>query len=112
MIDTSLQAQLTVAVQDPAFEAFLVGMMDRMGLQANSIVVNRLYSMTILQAGNFDNLYDNEAGFRGMIRALLNHVQANGGGAFSGLVTLDNTPGRGGGGNAGGGGGGAAAGAV
>ena len=57
-----------------------------MGLQANNNVVNRLYSMTILQAGNFDDLYDNEGGFRGMIRALLGHVQENGGGPFSGLV--------------------------
>jgi hypothetical protein len=113
LIDTSLRAQLTVAVQDPAFDAFLVGMMDRMGLQANNNVVNRLYSMTILQAGDFDNLYDNEGGFRGMIRALLDHVQTNGGGPFSGLVTPENTPGRDGGGNpGGGGGGGAAAGAV
>ena len=65
--------------------------MDRMGLQANNDVVNRLYSMTILQAGSFDNLYDNEGGFRGMIRALLGHVQENSGGPFSGLVTPDNT---------------------
>ena len=62
-----------------------------MGLQANNNVVNRLYSMTILQAGNFDDLYDNEGGFRGMIRALLGHVQENGGGPFSGLVTPANT---------------------
>jgi hypothetical protein len=87
LIDTSLQAQLTVAVQDLAFAGFLNGMMDRMGLQANNNVVNRLYSMTILQAGNVDNLYDNDAGFRGMIRALLGHIQENGGGPFSGMVT-------------------------
>ena len=107
MTDISLRAQLTVAVQDPAFGGFLAGMMDRMGLQANNNVVNRLYSMTILQAGNFDNLCDDEGGFRAVTQALLNHVQANSVGPFSGLVTPDNTPGRGsgGGGIAGGGGG-------
>ena len=107
MINASLEAELTVAVQDPGFEVFLVGMMDRVGSQANDDVVNRHHSMTVCQAGNFDNLCDDEGGFRAVTQALLNHVQANSVGPFSGLVTPDNTPGRGsgGGGIAGGGGG-------
>jgi len=77
----------------------LVGLMDRMNLPPNTDVTERLYSMTLRQAGNFDNLYDDDEGFRDMIGLLQTLVQEYGG-PFAGLVTPDQSPTRTVGGNA------------
>eukprot|EP00797_Seminavis_robusta_P027740 Sro523_g159850.1 n/a (168) ;mRNA; r:53782-54534 len=73
---------------------WLVGLMDQMNIPANNNVTNRLYSMTIAQAGDFDNLYDNDGDFRDLIQWLQEK-----GGPFSGVD-------GGGGGNGGNDGGG------
>ncbi|KAL7570470.1 hypothetical protein ACA910_004254 [Epithemia clementina (nom. ined.)] len=62
-----------------------------MNIPANSNLTNRLYSMTIQQAGDFDNLYDKDGDFRGLIQLLQELVLKHG------LVTPENTPGRSGG---------------
>jgi uncharacterized membrane protein YgcG len=111
LTDTRNRADLGLALQGVPFRGMLILLLDQMNVPANNDVTSRLYSMTIQQAGDFDNLYDNDEGFRGVI-GLLQHLVQENGGPFSGLVTPDNTPGRGGGGggNAGGGGGGNAGG--
>ena len=67
-----------------------------MNLPANNDVTTRLYWMPVGLFFDFNNLYDNDVDFRQLIQSLQTMVQENGGGPFSGLVTPENTPGRGG----------------
>ena len=111
LTDTRNEADLGIALGGVPFTTLLTGLLDQVNIPnpQNITLTNRLYSMTIRQAGDFDNLYDNHAGFRGLIQLLQGLVQENGG-PFSGLVTPNNTPARGGGGNDGAGNGGNAGG--
>jgi hypothetical protein len=121
--DLSSRANLAIALRERAFEILLVGLMESMNIPvpANNDVTEPLYSMSLLQAGAFDNFYDNNQTFRTLIGILQSLVQECGG-PFLGTVTPDVTPdgtperngsgGGKGGGNAGGGGGDAVGGGI
>ena len=113
LTDISLRPDLAIALAQPTgtFRFLLNGMMDWMNIPVpanhnnnnGNEVIDRLYSMTVLQSGSFDNFYDNNGSFREVIGLLLTHALATGADKFVGQVTPGNTPERKGGGNDGGG---------
>ena len=61
LVDPRNRAALVQALRDqPGFSGLLGSVMDAMNLPANNDMPSRLYSMTVLQAYDFDNLYDNK----------------------------------------------------
>ena len=75
------------------FRFLLNGMMDSMNMPVpanhdnknGNAVINRLYSMTVLQLGTFDNFYDDNGTFREVIGLLLTHALESGADKFVGL---------------------------
>jgi hypothetical protein len=103
---------LETVLQGSPFISQLTSVLDSINVPANDDMLTRVYSITALQMGNFDNYYEENEDFRAYIKLLLYLVEETGG-VLANPVTPDNSPGRRGtGGNDGGGDGGAAGGAA
>ena len=99
---------LETALQGNHFTSQLTSVLDSINVPANDDMLTRVYSITALQMGNFDDYYEANEDFRGYMQLLLYWVEKTGG-VLANPVTPDNSPGRrGSGGNDGGGDGGAA----
>jgi hypothetical protein len=112
LFDTQHREALETALQGSPFMSQLTSVLDSINVPANDDMLTRVYSITALQMGNFDDYYEENEDFRAYIQILLYLVEKTGG-VLANPVTPDNSPGRrGSGGNDGGGDGGAAGGAA
>ena len=106
MFDTQHRAALETALQGNHFTSQLTFVLDSINdppVPANDDMLTRVYSITALQMGSFDNYYEENEDFRLSIQMLLYLVEKTGG-VLANPVTPDNSPGRrGSGGNDGGG---------
>ena len=93
LFDTQHRAALETALQGNQFTSQLTFVLDSINVPpvpANDDMLTRVYSITALQMGNFDNYYEENEDFRLSIKMLLYLVEETGG-VLANPVTPDKT---------------------